>query len=299
ESREDLSSAIALNSSMVNGSRLIGPSLAGLIIAAWGEGYCFLLDGVSYIAVIVSLLAMVVSRQEVKRERPGVRHELLEGWRYVSRFAPIRSILLLLALVSFAGMPYMALLPMFAGNILGGGADTLGFLMAATGCGALAGALTLAMRRTVVGLGRIITWASITFGVALVVFALSRWTWLSLFLMVLAGFGMMQQLAASNTILQTIAEEDKLGRVMSYYAMAFMGAAPFGSLAAGWAASRIGTPFTLVIGGGVCVAGGIWFATRLPHIRKLVRPIYAQLGIIPQMAAGIQAATALQVPPEE
>ncbi len=299
ESREDLSSAIALNSSMVNGSRLIGPSLAGLIIAAWGEGFCFLADGISYIAVIISLLAMVVSREEVKRERPGVLHELAEGWRYVSRFAPIRSILLLMALVSFAGMPYMALLPMFAGNVLGGGPDTLGFLMAATGCGALAGALTLAMRRTVLGLGRVILWAVVTFGVSLVAFAFSRWMWLSLLLMLAAGFGMMQQLAASNTILQTIAEEDKLGRVMSYYSMAFVGATPFGSLAAGAAASRIGTPITLVIGGVLCIAGGVWFASRLKYIRTLIRPIYAQLGIIPQMAAGIQAAAALQVPPEE
>lgn len=299
ESREDLSSAIALNSSMVNGSRLIGPSLAGLIIAAWGEGYCFLLDGISYMAVIVSLLAMVVAPFDGKRGRPGVLHELAEGWRYVSQFTPIRSILLLMALVSFAGMPYMALLPMFAGKILGGGADTLGFLMAATGAGALAGALTLALRRSVIGLGKLIGWNAATFGVALIAFAFSHWMWLSLVMMVAAGFGMMQQMAASNTVLQTIAEEDKLGRVMSYYAMAFVGAAPFGSLAAGWAASHIGTPITLALGGALCVAGSVWFATRLPAIRSQVRPLYAQLGIIPPVTAGIQAASALQVPPED
>lgn len=299
ESREDLSNAIALNSSMVNGARLLGPSFAGLIIAAWGEGYCFLIDGISYIAVIISLLVMVVSQFEAKRLRQGVLHELADGWRYVSQSTPIRSILILLALVSFAGMPYMALLPMFAGKGLGGGADTLGFLMAASGCGALAGAVSLAMRRSVLGLGRVILWAEVTFGVSLVAFAFSHWMWLSLLLMLAAGFGMMQQMAASNTILQTIAEEDKLGRVMSYYSMAFMGATPFGSLAAGAAASHIGAPMTLAIGGALCVAGALWFASRLPHIRSHIRPVYAQLGILPQMTSGIQAATALQIPPEE
>jgi MFS family permease len=299
EVREDLSNAIALNSSMVNGSRLIGPSLAGLVIAAFGEGYCFLIDGISYIAVIVSLLAMVVSAAEVRRKRGKVFRDLAEGWRYVSRFAPIRTILLLLALMSFAGMPYMALMPIFAGKILHGGPDTLGFLMAASGVGALAGALTLALRRTVVGLGRVIAIADATFGVALAAFAQSHWLWLSMALMVVAGFGMMQQLASSNTILQTIVEEDKRGRTMSFYMMAFVGAAPIGSLVAGITASHIGAPVTLTMGGALSVAGAVWFALQLPRIRSQVRPIYIQLGILPEMTAGIQAATALQVPPEE
>jgi MFS family permease len=299
ESREDLSNAIALNSSMVNGARMFGPSLAGIVIAASGEGYCFLIDGISYVAVIVSLLAMVVSRGEAKRHRAGVLAELMEGWRYVTRFAPIRSILLQLGVVSFAGMPYMALMPIFAGRVLHGGPDTLGFLMAASGVGALAGALTLAMRRSVVGLGRMIAISDGLFGAALVVFALSRWIWLSMPMMIFTGFGMMLQMAASNTILQTIVDEDKRGRVMSFYAMAFMGAAPIGSLVAGLMAKYIGAPFTLAIGGAACLGGALWFAGRLPAIRVLVRPIYVRLGILPEVATGIQAATALQVPPEE
>jgi MFS family permease len=299
ESHEDLSNAIALNSSMVNGARMIGPSLAGIIIAAAGEGYCFLIDGVSYIAVIASLLAMVVARGESKPRRVGILHELAEGWRYAMHFAPIRSILLTLALVSFAGMPYMALMPIFAGKILGGGPDTLGFLMAASGVGALAGALTLALRRSVVGLGRMIWVADATFGAALLLFALSRWIWLSMALMLFTGFGMMLQMASSNTILQTVVEEDKRGRVMSFYAMAFMGAAPVGSLVAGLTAKYFGAPLTLAVGGSMCLAGSVWFASRLPAIRKLVRPIYIRLGILPEVASGLQAATALQVPPEE
>jgi MFS family permease len=297
--REDLSNAIALNSSMVNGSRMIGPSVAGIVIAVWGEGWCFLIDGISYIAVIISLLAMTVAAGEVRREHGKVLQELADGWRYVSRFSPIRSLLLLLAMVSFAGMPHMALMPIFAGSILRGGPDTLGFLMAASGVGALAGALTLATRRSVLGLGRVISLTAATFGVALVAFAFSRWTWLSIVLLLFTGFGMMQQMAASNTILQTIVEESKRGRVMGYYSMAFVGAAPFGSLVAGIAANHIGAPLTLACGGAICLAGALWFARQLPQIRTEVRPIYRQLGILPELTAGIQAATALQVPPEE
>lgn len=299
EVREDLSNAIALNSSMVNGSRMIGPSLAGLVIAAFGEGYCFLMDGISYIAVIASLLAMTVSPGEARRKRDKVFRELSEGWRYVSRFAPIRSILLLLALMSFAGMPYMALMPIFAGSVLHGGPDTLGFLMGASGVGALAGALTLALRRTVLGLGRVIVIADAMFGVALIAFSQSHWMWLSLVLMLVTGFGMMQQLASSNTILQTIVEEDKRGRVMSFYMMAFIGAAPIGSLVAGIAANHIGAPLTLAIGGALALGGAGWFARSLPRIRSEVRPIYIRLGILPELTAGIQTATALQLPPEE
>ena len=299
ESREDLSNAIALNSSMVNAARMVGPSLAGIIIAASSEGWCFLIDGASYIAVIVSLLAMVVERGEARQHRVGILHEFVEGLRYVARSTPIRSILLLLALVSFAGMPYMALMPIFAGSILRGGPDTLGFLMAASGVGALAGALTLALRRSVLGLGRMIVLADATFGGALLVFSFSRWMWLSMGLMLFTGFGMMLQMASSNTILQTVVEEDKRGRVMSFYSMAFMGAAPIGSLVAGLTAKYIGAPLTLAIGGSACLAGSLWFALRLPAIRVLVRPIYVRLGIVPEIARGIQAATALEVPPEE
>lgn len=293
EDRADLSNAIALNSSMVNGARLIGPSLAGIIIAAFGEGYCFLIDGFSYIAVIVSLLMMHIARQQGRSERAHVLHELKEGWNYVSTFAPIRSILLLLGLISLVGMPYTVLMPIFAGSILKGGAHTLGFLMGASGVGALVGALVLATRRSVVGLGRVVAITSAGFGIGLFAFSNSRWMALSLPLMMVTGFCMMTQMASTNTILQTIVDEDKRGRVMSFYSMAFQGSAPFGSLIAGAAAARIGAPKTLMIGGSLCVVGSLWFCRQLPRIREIVRPIYRKMGIIPEVAAGMQAAAML------
>ena len=299
EAREDLASAIALNSSMVNASRLVGPSLAGLLIAAAGEGYCFLVDGISYIAVIVSLLLMSLSGRQQRAKAASVLGELKQGWQYVSSFVPIRAILLLLALVSLVGMPYTVLMPIFAARILHGGAHTLGFLMGATGVGALTGALALARRQSVLGLGRVIPLMAALFGVALVAFSFSHWFSLSLVLMVVAGFGFMQQMAASNTILQTIVDEDKRGRVMSFYAMAFQGAAPFGSLIAGTAAGRIGAPKTLAIGGCLCILAAAWFLKQLPRVRAMVRPIYRKLGIISEIAAGVQAASALQTPPED
>ena len=285
EERGDLANAIALNSSMVNGARLIGPSLAGLLIAAAGEGYCFLIDGISYIAVIISLLLMVVSRESRKQEGENVFTELKRGWQYTRGFVPIRAILLLLALVSLVGMPYTVLMPIFAGSVLHGGAHTLGFLMAASGVGAVSSALVLARRQTVRGLGRIIPLNAGIFGVALVGFSLSRWFWLSLVLMVATGYGLMQQMAASNTVLQTIVEEDKRGRVMGFYSMAIVGTAPFGSLIAGVVANRIGAPATLGIGGALCALGALWFVRKLPQVRALIRPIYVRLGIIPEVRA--------------
>ena len=299
ENREDLGNAIALNSSMVNAARLIGPSIAGIIIAAVGEGYCFLIDGISYIAVIISLVLMHITVAQLPPRRKAVLHELKEGWNYAIGSMPIRSILVLLALISLMGMPYIVLMPIFAGSVLHGGAHTLGFLMAASGVGALVGALSLAARPTVLGLGRVVPISAALFGAGLIAFGLSRSLWLSLFLMLITGGAMMQQMAASNTILQTIVEDDKRGRVMSFYTMAFMGMAPFGSLLAGSLANRIGAPRTLMLGGACCIVGAIWFLTLLPQIRAFVRPIYKQLGIIPELAAGIQAATALTTPPEE
>ena len=296
---EDLGNAIALNSSLVNGARLIGPSVAGLIIAAVGEGYCFLIDGFSYMAVIASLLAMVVTARTAERRRAGVISELREGWNYVVGFRPIWSILLLLALISLVGMPYTALMPIFAGRILHGGAHTLGFLMAASGVGALSGAVSLAARRSVLGLGRVIPLTAAGFGASLIAFAASRQLWLSLLFLVVTGFSFMQEMASSNTILQTIVEDRKRGRVMSFYSMAFQGVAPFGSLIAGAAASRIGAPHTLMIGGIICVCGAGLFALQLPSLRQLVRPIYAHIGIIPEVARGIHTASVLQEPPEE
>jgi MFS family permease len=280
EKREDLGNAIALNSSMVNGARLIGPSVAGLLIATLGEGMCFLLNGLSFIAVIVALLAMKITpkKREIKSSR--VLQGLKEGFHYAFGFAPIRSLLLLLGLVSLMGMPYMVLMPIFAEKILQGGPKTLGFLLGATGVGAIAGSMYLASRKSVLGLDRIIVISSNFFGIGLIAFSLSRLFWLSLLMMLLTGFGMMVQMASTNTVLQTIVEEDKRGRVMSFYTMAFMGMAPFGSLLAGSLANNIGAPKTVMIGGIACILGSVLFATRLPTLRGMARTIYAEKGII-------------------
>lgn len=299
EDPEDLGNAIALNSSLVNAARLIGPSLAGMIIAVVGEGYCFLIDGFSYLAVIASLLAMVVIAKVSQHQHPSVLSELREGWNYVRGSPPIRSILLLLTLISLVGMPYTTLMPIFAAQILHGGAHTLGFLMGAIGVGAMIGALRLAARESVLGLGRVLPMTAAGFGAGLVAFSASHQLWLSLLLLVATGFCFMQQMAASNTILQTIAEDDKRGRVMSFYSMAFQGVAPFGSLAAGIAASRIGAPYTLMIGGTLCVGGAGLFALQHPTLRQFIRPIYVQMGIIPEVARGLQAATILEPPPQD
>jgi MFS family permease len=288
ERREDLPNAIALNSSMVNGARLIGPAIAGIVIAAVGEGYCFLIDGLSYLAVIASLLAMRVPPGPLHAARGSLAAELREGWKYVTESAPIRSVLLFLTLVSLVGMPYTVLMPIFASAILHGGPHTLGFLMASAGLGALSGAISLAMRRSVLGLARVIVWSASMFGVGLIGLGLSRILWLSLPAVALAGFGMMRHLASSNTILQTIVADDKRGRVMAYYAMSFQGLAPFGSLVAGAMAAKIGAPRTIMIGGALCLCGALWFALGLPALRRAVRPIYVELGIVP----------AAPVPPE-
>jgi MFS family permease len=282
EKREDLPNAIALNSSMVNAARLLGPSIGGVVIAAVGEGWCFFGDAVSYLAVIASLLLMRVAPRPA-RPAQGTRvlQELRAGWAYVTGSAPIRSILLLLAVVSLAGMPYTVLMPVFASGILGGGPHTLGFLMAATGVGALLGALFLASRRSVLGLGKIIPAMAALFGLGLIGFSLSRVLWLSLVLLLATGLGFMVQMAASNTLLQTLVDDDKRGRVMSFYTMAFMGTTPFGSLLAGGLASRIGAPYTLLLGGLGCILAALWFASRLPGLRDAVRPIYVERGILP------------------
>ncbi|HET6347170.1 MAG TPA: MFS transporter, partial [Myxococcota bacterium] len=257
EKREDLGNAIALNSSMVNAARLLGPSIGGILITAVGEGWCFFLDAVSYLAVIASLLLMRIAirprRALARSPKSRVLAELREGWAYVSGSPPIRSILLLLALVSLVGMPYTVLMPVFASKILHGGSHTLGFLMAATGLGALAGAVFLANRRSVLGLGKIIPLMAGLFGAGLIGFSLSRTLWLSIPLLFVTGLGFMVQMAASNTLLQTLVEDDKRGRVMSFYTMAFMGTAPFGSLLAGSLAAHIGAPYTLLLGGVGCI----------------------------------------------
>jgi MFS family permease len=288
EDRKDLSNAIAINSSMVNVARLIGPSIAGLVIAASSEGWCFLIDGISYIAVIISLLMMRVHVAQLRRHAATMFEQLREGWSYVSTFTPVRTILTLFALVSLMGMPYMVLMPVFAGQVLHGGPHTLGFLMGAAGLGALVSALSLVMRRSVRGLTKMIAIAAIVFGAGLVAFGFSHWLWLSLILMLFTGFGMLQGLTASNTIIQTLVPEDKRGRVMSYYTAAFVGMAPFGSLLAGSMAHWIGAPRTVMFTGSCCIAGGMWFWSRLPAIRKEMRPIYEKLGIITPLPQPVQ-----------
>jgi MFS family permease len=280
EDRGDLSNAIAINSSMVNLARLVGPSLAGLVIAATNEGWCFLIDGVSYIAVIASLLLMRVNIDALKRSTASMLDQLKEGWTYVSSFVPIRTILLLFAVISLMGMPFVVLMPVFAAQVLHGGPHTLGFLMGALGVGALTSALSLVLRKSVRGLLKMIPIAAAVFGTGLIAFGLSHVLWLSLLLMLFTGFGMMQGLTASNTIIQTLVPDDKRGRVMSYYTVAFVGMAPFGSLMAGGLAHAIGAPHTVIFSGVACIAGSLWFWSRIKLIRKDMRPIYEQLGIL-------------------
>ena len=281
EDRAHLPNAIALNSTMVNGSRIIGPSIGGIVIAAVGEGWCFMIDAISYLAVIASLLAMQLAERPPRSTHTRVVEELREGFQYVWRSVPIRSALLLLALVATMGMPYTVLMPAIASGVLHGGPHTLGFLMTSSGLGALVGALYLASRNSVLGLGRAMVIATTAFGVGLIAFSLSHRIWLSLLLLPIVGGGMMVETASTNTILQTIVDEQMRGRVMSFYTMAFLGTAPLGSLLAGVLADRIGAPNTILLGGVACVGAGIWFAVRLPIIRTMLRPIYVQKGILP------------------
>jgi MFS family permease len=294
--REDLANAIALNSSLVNGARLVGPALAGLLLAQAGASTCFVVNAVSYIAVLGALLAMHVPPREPSLRRP-LASGLSEGFRYAFGFAPIRSILLLVSLMSLTGIPYMVLLPVFATDVLGGGAQTLGLLSAATGVGALTAALMLAGRRSILGLGRWIIFAPGAFGLLLIALGLSRSLPLSLLLLAGLGFTMMMQLAASNTVLQTIVDEDKRGRVMSLYTMAFIGVAPLGSLLLGALADVAGAPMAVMVAGVICIAGSATFAFQFPALRRMVRPIYMRLGILPEVATGLQAASELTNPP--
>ena len=280
EDRAHLPNAIALNSMMVNASRIIGPSVGGLIIAAVGEGWCFFVDGVSYVAVIASLLAMNVVRRTLPARTTSLTAEFREGFNYVSRFLPVRSALTLLALVSMLGMPYSVLMPAIATKLLHGGAHTLGFLMTASGVGALVGALYLASRKSVLGLGRVMVASAALFGAGLVAFSFSRSLILSLAILTTVGAGMMITMASTNTIVQTIVREELRGRVMAFYSMAFLGTAPLGSLMAGAIAERIGPTNTILAGGIGCITAAVWFGMRLPLIREQVKPIYIERGII-------------------
>ena len=282
EDKRDLGNAIAINSSMVNLARLIGPALAGFIIASLGEAPCFLIDGISYLAVIASLLMMQLKPLSLTRATTSMLQQLGEGWDYVRGFSPVRDILLLFAVVSLMGMPFLVLMPIFATQILHGDSHTLGYLMGASGLGALIAALSLAARKSVRGLTQVIPYAALLFGAALIGVGLSRWLPLSLFLMALTGFGMMQGMASSNTVIQTLVPEQKRGRVMSYYTVAFVGMAPFGSLLAGELAHRFGAPHAVLVTGACVLLGALWFLTRLASIRRIILPIYTEMGIVRQ-----------------
>ena len=280
ENREDLGNAIALNSSIVNSARLIGPSIAGILIAYVGEGVCFLLNAISYLAVIASLLAMKIVARRIESPGTDLLQGVKEGFSYAFGFSPIRSVLLLISAVSLLGMPLTVLMPVFARDILHGDSHTLGFLMGASGTGALVGAIYLASRRKILGLEKWTALACGIFGVGLIVFSQSRNFWFSLLLMLITGFGMLVQMASANTLLQAVVDEDKRGRVMSLYTMAFRGMVPFGSLLGGSLASKIGAPNTVLIGGASCVLGALLFTRTLPSMTKMVRSVYAKKGIV-------------------
>jgi MFS family permease len=307
EGRESLANAIGLNSSMFNGARLVGPAIAGYVIAQTGEGFCFLLNALSYLAVLAALLAMRLPPPGPAKPPQHVLRELAAGFRYAFGFPPIREILLFLALINVAVVPLTVFMPVFATSLLDGGADVLrrlttavgldsatstadktaalvyGLLTAALGLGALLGALSMAARKSVVGLGRQIAWTSALFGLGLIAFSFSRVLWLSLLLLGTMGFAVMMETAASNTILQTIVDDDKRGRVMSFYTLSFLGVAPLASLVAGSLAARFGAPRVVLIAGIMCIAGSLLFAWRLPVLRKIIRPIYRRIGILPDV----------------
>lgn len=290
DKKEDLGNAIALNSMMFNGARLIGPSIAGVMLATMGEGICFMINAISYVFVIMSLLLMRVKKKDQEVRRGNLFGEMKEGLDYTFGFKPIKHIIILLAVVNLLGASYQVLMPVFAKEVLEGGSGTFGFLMGAAGLGALAGAVYLASRETVIKLGRIIPIAAAMFGAGLVAMAFSRHLLPALALMTVSGLGLMLHTASSNTILQTITDDDKRGRVMSFYTLAIMGTAPFGSLLAGGMAKLLGTPATIFSGGIACMIGALVFYKRLPELRKIVRPVYVRMGLIPEVVSGINTA---------
>jgi MFS family permease len=277
--REDLMNAIALNSSMFNGARIIGPAIAGVLVATIGEGWCFFANGASYIAVIIGLLMMRIERLPVQAELASSFERVAEGFRFVRDTAPIRAVLLLLGLVSVAAMPYVVLMPIFAARVLHGNARTLGVLMGATGIGALASALMLATRTGVRGLDRVLVLACAGFGASLILFSFSRWYVLSVLLLLPVGFFMMTQMTASNTLIQSMVPDRLRGRTMAAHAMMFMGLAPIGSLLSGVLAQRIGAPWTVAIGGAGAIVGVAVFARALPNFQAEARRLISEQGM--------------------
>jgi MFS family permease len=279
----NLGNAIALNSALFNGARLIGPAIAGVTISAVGEGICFLLNAISFVAVIVALLLLKIPLKPVMNKVNRFREEFTEGIRYTFRSVPIRTLIILLAVLSLVGFPFIVLLPAYAKEILKGSSDTLGFLMSALGAGALTGALIMAARKSVLGLGRVIAINTGLLGLAVVLASLSTRMYFSLTVFYFGGLSMILSLAAINTMLQTIADEDKRGRVMSFYAMALMGTTPIGNLLAGTIASGIGIPYTLLTGGIITMLAGIWFQVNRKSLRSYIHPIYRSKGILPSL----------------
>jgi len=280
EDKSDLSNVIALNSAMVNGARLIGPTVAGILVAAFGESWCFLINSISFVAILLTLGLMKIPEFVRKKSEESPMKNLQEGFKYVFGFLPIRYILLLLALISLMGMPFQVLMPYFAKDIFQGGPNALGFLMAAIGTGALIGALYLANRKSVPGLEKNLIISSMIFGVGLILFSFSENFLISLVILVFTGFGMMVEITSSNTLLQTLSEDDKRGRVMSFYTIAFMGTVPLGNLLSGSLSDLIGVPFTILFGGVSCIIGAIIFALKLPEIKKYTRAVYIKKEMI-------------------
>lgn len=292
--REDLMNAIALNSSMFNGARVIGPAIAGILVASIGEGWCFFANSVSYIAVIAGLLMMRISRRAVEAHHASAFEHIAEGFRFVRRTAPILALLLLLGLVSLVAMPYSVLMPIFAARILHGNATTLGTLMGATGIGALTGALVLASRTGLKGLSRWVAVSCAGFGAALILFSFSRWYLLSVILLVPVGFAMMVQMASSNTLIQAMVPDRLRGRTMAVYSMMFMGMAPLGSLLSGALADRIGASWTVALGGLGAIIGAFIFARSLPKLRVEARQLIIAQGLAGGEPAGGMTSRALE-----
>ncbi len=279
--REDLMNAIALNSSMVNGSRIVGPAIAGVLVAWLGEGWCFLINAISYIAAIMAFFAMRIPRRQPEATKPTALFAFKEGFNFVRRTAPIRALLLLVALVSVCGLSYMVLMPIFADQILNGGAKALGLMLSAAGIGSLGAALTLAARRQAQGLGRIVAISVAAFGLLLMLFSFSRNLIFSCALLVPMGYTVMLQLSGSNTLLQTMVDDRLRGRVMSFFSLSLMGMSPFGNLLAGAVANRIGAPWTLAIGGSICVVGATVFGLRLPTLKRAAAQLLPSQEITP------------------
>lgn len=270
DNKEDLGNAIALNSFMFNLARICGPAIAGVVVATLGEPWCFLVNALSFLAVIWALIAMKITPRKRELKQANILKDLKEGFVYTFSFAPIKLVLLLLGLVSLIGMPYIILMPVFVKEVLRGDSQTFGMLMGASGLGALVGAFYLARRFDLRGLGKTIFFSTIIFALAVIAFSLSRIFWLSLFTIFLAGFGIMVQMAASNTLLQTIVDDNKRGRVMSFFTMSFIGMAPFGSLLTGYLAKHIGAPTTLLFSGTFCFLAALSFARGLRYLPEKI-----------------------------